>query len=114
MTTSSLTNLADHPARAFRVKTTVFLPESRNDSVKLARGERLFILTDKGLEEAPYGGPDEVSIALDHWGCWPVVAIRVRDAHADAWRSVSADAAARMMTRVRSALRARQDHPDAL
>ncbi len=106
--------LADGLKRAFRVSTTVFLPESRGDSVRLSRGEHLFILTDRGLEEAPYAGPDEVSIALDHWGCWPVVAIRVRTAHLSDWRSVTPDDATRMMTRVRAELARRQkEAPDA-
>lgn len=98
--------LADHPARAFQVQTMVFLPENRNTSVRLKKGEHLFVLTDSGLEESPHAGPQEVMIVTEHFGTWPVVAIKVRAAHVERWRSVTTDDCARMMKRVRSALRA--------
>lgn len=98
--------LADHPARAFRVQTAVFLADTRNTAIKLKKGEHLFVLTDNGLEEAPHAGPQEVMIVTEHFGTWPVVAIKVRAAHVERWRSVTTDDCARMMKRVRSALRA--------
>jgi hypothetical protein len=100
-----LSDIADHPERAFKVQTTVFLPETRSTSVRLARGECLFVLTDKGLDEAPVKGPDDVMICTEHFGCWPVVAIRVRAAHVERWRKVTDADCGRMMTRVRAALR---------
>ena len=101
---SRVVALADRDAWAFKVHATVFLPESKDTSVKLGRGDRLFVLTDKGLSEAPHSGPDDVHIAADWFGCWPVVALRVRAVHADKWRSISPDAIARMMARVRRQL----------
>ena len=107
----AIAELADHPSRAFNAKVTVFLPETRNTSVKLRKGERLFVLTDKGLEETPCIGPDDVLIVTEHFGCWPVVAIPVRAAHVEKWRSITPAAAERMMARVRNALSPTAQHP---
>lgn len=96
--------LADHPSRAFKVQTTVFREHTRDTSVNLAKGERLFVLTDNGLDETPHLGPDNVLIVTEHFGCWPVVAIKVRETHVDRWRNITLDDCARMMVRVRAAL----------
>lgn len=104
---AAVTELADRPSLAFKVQTFVFLPESRNTSVQIGRGERLFVLTDNGVDEAPHEGPENILIVTEKFGCWPVVAIRVRDVHAQRWRSLSPDACNRMMARVRAALRDR-------
>ena len=58
---------------AFKVKVAVFMPHTRNTSVNLKRGEHLFVLTDKGLEEAGHTGPQEVLIMTEHFGVWSVV-----------------------------------------
>ena len=99
--------LGDHPANAYKASTTVFLPETRNTSVTLKSGEHLFILTDNGVEEAPHVGPQEILLITEHFGCWPVVAIRVRAAHVDAWRNLPQGVHELFMKRVRAALRAR-------
>ena len=90
---------------AFHVTTTVFLPEHRETHIKLKHGEHLFVLTDKGVEESPHKGPQEVLIVTEHFGCWPVVAIPVPAKHAPEWRKVTKADAARMMKRVRAAMR---------
>lgn len=88
----------------FKVKITVFMPDSLPTSIKLRRGERLFVLTDNGLDEAPHVGPQEVLTCTEYFGCWPVVAIQVTDQHADSWRAITSADCARMMKRIRSAL----------
>lgn len=98
---SQVANILDHDANAYKVHTTVFRQGTRDTSVKLKRGEHLFILTDKGISEAPQPGPDTVYIFTDYFGCWPVVAIRVRRAHLDKWRSLPMGVIERMMARIR-------------
>jgi hypothetical protein len=100
----ALASLGDHPARAYHVQTTIFLSDTRNTSVKLSKGEHLFVLTDRGIEEAPHVGPDDVMIVAEHFGCWPVVAIRVPEAHVGKWRTMPADVHVSMMKRVRRQL----------
>lgn len=88
----------------FKVKTSVFMPGTQDTSFKLAKGERLFVLTDKGLDECPNVGPDEVLVVSEQFGCWPVVAFKVDARAAEAWRETTAADHSRMMKRVRRAL----------
>lgn len=102
--TDDIAKIADHPKWAYKVSATVFLPETKQTSVKLKKGERLFVLTDKGVEDSGCSGPEDILIITEHFGVWPVVAIKVREAHADAWRDLPKDVHLSMMKRVRTHL----------
>lgn len=97
----------------FNVHTTVFTPDSTGGHVALLKGERLFVMTDKGLSECPHTGPDNIYICAEHFDAWPVVAIRVRKPDVEKWRAVSDASRAKMMERVRKALAARAPSEEA-
>jgi hypothetical protein len=91
--------------KPYQQKAHVFLEGMVNTSVKLAAGERLFVLTDKGIEESPHTGPDDVLIVTEHFGCWPVVAFAIPARHVEAWRRIDPEKSApKMMARIRGAL----------
>jgi hypothetical protein len=86
-------------ADPFKVQVTVFMPHTKNTSIKLKRGEHLFALTDNGLDEAGHTGPQEVLVIAEKFGVWPVVVFGTTAP--DAWRNTTAEDHARMMARVR-------------
>lgn len=91
------------PPDASMVKASVFMPNTRDTSIKLKRGETLFCLTDKGLLECPASGPDDVLIVTEEFECWPVVAFTT--CFAEAWRQTTDADHLRMMQSVRQKLR---------
>jgi len=83
----------------------VFTERHRNTSVQIKRGERIFVLSDKGIDECPNSGPDEVMIMTESFGSWPVVAFVIPARHVEAWRRIDPEVSApRMMARVRRRL----------
>ena len=114
---AGVTSILDAPSlrgKPYQQRAHVFLEGMTNTSVKLRAGERLFVLTDKGIDEGPHTGPDDVAIVTEHFGCWPVVAFAIPARHAAAWRRIDPEtSAAKMMARVRKmlALRARETTP---
>ncbi len=88
----------------FQVTVSVFMPGMKDAIFILGDGERLFTLTDKGLDECPRVGPDEVLVITEKFDCWPVVVFKVSGRDAHAWRATTAADHARMMARVRREL----------
>ena len=104
---AAVLEMADHPSRAFKVQTIVFREHTRDTSVRLKRGERLFIIHDGQTPiDTDCYGPDEILVMTEKFGTWPVVAVKVRLAHVDSWRKVTTEDAGRMMARVRAHLSA--------
>lgn len=91
------------PPDTFTVEAFILMPHTRDTSMKIQRGETLFCLTDRGLSECPNSGPDDILIATEEFGCWPVVAFTT--AHAEEWRRTTSADHLRMMQRVRHNLR---------
>lgn len=109
---SGVANILDAPSlrkKAYQQRAHVFLEGMTNTSVKLRAGERLFVLTDKGIEEGPHVGPDDVLVVTEHFGCWPVVAFAIPAHHVEAWRRIDPETSApKMMARVRGMLERRR------
>lgn len=109
---SAVTSILDAPSlrkKAYQQRAHVFLEGMVNTSIKLRAGERLFVLTDKGIDEGPHTGPDDVAIITEHFGCWPVIAFAIPAHHVEAWRRIDPEVSApKMMARVRRFLERRQ------
>ena len=105
---SEVTNIFDAPSRRrnpYQQTAHVFLEGMASTSVKLRAGERLFVLTDKGIDEGPHIGPDDVLIMTEKFGSWPVVAFAIPPQHVESWRRIDPEISApRMMARVRRLL----------
>lgn len=104
-----ITEAQSFGSKPYKQKAHVFLEGMTNTSVALRAGERLFVLTDRGIEEGPHVGPDDVLIMTEHFRCWPVVAFAIPAQHLEAWRMIDPEKSApKMMARVRGMLERRQ------
>jgi hypothetical protein len=102
-----VTNLADHPSKAFQVMTTVLIESRPDAAVKLKRGEELFVIRRHREPLRPgYVGPDEIYVAgeaLAESG-WPVLLCYVRSTHADRWVGLDGATCTRMVNRANAHL----------
>lgn len=91
--------------RPYAVSVTVLTAQCPDATVRLKRGEELFVVTEgRPIQRPGHRGPDEV-FAMGEGICggnWPVMLVRVR--HPEAWAELDAATANRMIARCRKRL----------